>query len=85
VTPAFIDAPLDALQRKARADRSIIYWDTSSFKPTVNAASDVCIVFVNEIAAEGWDRPNVVSTEPLRPKKDHLTDLSPSTGRPSIR
>jgi beta-glucosidase len=63
VTPAFIDAPLDALQRKARADRSIIYWDTSSFKPTVNAASEVCIVFVNEIASEGWDRPNVVSTE----------------------
>jgi beta-glucosidase len=63
VTPAFIDAPLDALQRKARADRSIIYWDTSSFAPTVNAASDVCIVFVNEIAAEGWDRPNIVSTD----------------------
>lgn len=62
VTPAFIDAPLGALRRKARADRSIIFWNTDSFDPTVNAASDVCLVFVNEIAAEGWDRPNIVST-----------------------
>jgi beta-glucosidase len=70
VTPAFIDAPLDALQRKARADRSIIYWDTSSFKPTVNVASEVCIVFVNEIASEGWDRPNVVSTDKTTNRKE---------------
>jgi beta-glucosidase len=63
VTPAFVDAPLDALQRKARADRTILTWDTMSMEPTVNAASDVCLVFVNEIATEGWDRPNIVSTD----------------------
>jgi beta-glucosidase len=69
VTPAFIDAPLDALQRKARADRSLIFWDTDSFVPTVNAASDVCLVFVNELASEGWDRPNIVSPEPRQQHK----------------
>lgn len=62
VTPAFIDAPLDALQRQARADRTIMEWNTNSFNPNVNAATDVCLVFVNEIASEGWDRPNIVST-----------------------
>lgn len=73
VTPAFIDAPLDALQRKARADRSIIFWDTDTFAPTVNAASDVCLVFVNELASEGWDRPNIVSP---RPRQYHKRDKS---------
>ena len=37
-------------------------WNTNSFNPNVNAATDVCLVFVNEIASEGWDRPNIVST-----------------------
>jgi beta-glucosidase len=73
VTPAFVDAPLDALQRKARADRTIIAWDTNSIKPTVNAASDVCLVFVNEIAAEGWDRPNIVSTSDRHYGKDQTS------------
>lgn len=59
VTPAFIDAPLDALQRQARADRTIMAWDTDSQNPTVNQASDVCLVFINEQSAEGWDRPNI--------------------------
>lgn len=59
VTPAFIDAPFDALQRQARADRTMLAWDFTSQNPTVNKASDACLVFVNEIAAEGWDRPNL--------------------------
>jgi beta-glucosidase len=79
VTPAFIDAPLDALQRKARADRSIIYWDTESFSPTVNPASEVCLVFVNELASEGWDRPNIVSPKSTpQPKKSNPTNTTPS-------
>ena len=34
-------------------------WDFVSQKPSVNQASDACLVFVNEIASEGWDRPNL--------------------------
>jgi beta-glucosidase len=83
VTPAFIDAPLDALQRKARDDRSIIFWDTNSFEPTVNAASDVCLVFVNEIAAEGWDRPNIVSTSNRYQHKDRVSQLTNPSTRPT--
>lgn len=31
-------------------------WDLSSFDPDVNGASDVCLVFINAMATEGWDR-----------------------------
>lgn len=31
-------------------------WDLTSFDPDVNAASDACLVFINAIATEGWDR-----------------------------
>ena len=31
-------------------------WDVSSSNPEVNLASDACLVFINAIATEGWDR-----------------------------
>lgn len=31
-------------------------WDLASGNPDVNAASDACLVFINAIATEGWDR-----------------------------
>lgn len=31
-------------------------WDLDSHSPDINAASDVCLVFINAIATEGWDR-----------------------------
>lgn len=31
-------------------------WDLDSSNPEVNAASDACLVFINAIATEGWDR-----------------------------
>lgn len=31
-------------------------WDLDSSDPEVNAASDACLVFINAIATEGWDR-----------------------------
>jgi beta-glucosidase len=33
-----------------------VNWDLVSFDPDVNAASDACLVFINAIATEGWDR-----------------------------
>jgi beta-glucosidase len=33
-----------------------VNWDLKSHDPSVNAASDVCLVFINAIATEGWDR-----------------------------
>jgi beta-glucosidase len=33
-----------------------VNWDLDSSGPDVNAASDACLVFINAIATEGWDR-----------------------------
>ncbi|KAI9376027.1 glycosyl hydrolase family 3 N terminal domain-containing protein [Aspergillus egyptiacus] len=56
-TPSYIDAPFDAFQRQAHEDNTVLAWDFASQHPIVNPASDACIVFINEQAAEGWDRP----------------------------
>ncbi|KAI1803516.1 glycoside hydrolase family 3 protein [Daldinia bambusicola] len=54
--PAYIDDPLSAIQQRAKIDRTWVNWDLTSPKPDVNAASDACLVFINAIATEGWDR-----------------------------
>jgi hypothetical protein len=52
-SPAFVDAPLDAIQRQARLDDGMVVWDVINQDPSVNPASDVCLVFVNELALKG--------------------------------
>lgn len=37
-------------------DGTWVNWDLTSFDPDVNAASDACLVFINAMATEGWDR-----------------------------
>ncbi|KAI0882039.1 glycoside hydrolase family 3 protein [Annulohypoxylon maeteangense] len=54
--PAYIDDPLSAIQHRAKADGTWVNWDLISPNPDVNAASDACLVFINAIATEGWDR-----------------------------
>ncbi|KAI1762237.1 glycoside hydrolase family 3 protein [Hypoxylon sp. FL1150] len=54
--PAYIDDPLSAIQQRAKADGTWVNWDLTSANPDINAASDACIVFINAIATEGWDR-----------------------------
>lgn len=56
---AYIDAPLDALQRQAYEDGTFIAWDVESGTPDVNPASDACLVFINAQASEAWDRKNL--------------------------
>ena len=58
-TPAYIDAPYDAFVRQARVDGTFLAWDFYNQDPYVNAASDACVVSINAIASEGWDRPNL--------------------------
>ncbi|KIL93909.1 hypothetical protein FAVG1_02471 [Fusarium avenaceum] len=55
-SPPYISDPLSALQRRAAKDGGWVNWDLSSFDPDVNGASDVCLVFINAMATEGWDR-----------------------------
>lgn len=55
----YLDAPADAFNRKAREDGTYIQWNFHDQNPAVNAASEACIVFINALASEGWDRPNI--------------------------
>ncbi|RAL13127.1 beta-glucosidase [Aspergillus homomorphus CBS 101889] len=61
-TPAYIDAPFDAFQRQAYDDNTFLAWDFASHSPVVNPASEACLVFINEAAAEGWDRPSLADS-----------------------
>ncbi|XDG01385.1 hypothetical protein ABKA04_001000 [Annulohypoxylon sp. FPYF3050] len=54
--PAYINDPLSAIQHRAKADGTWVNWDLISPNPDVNAASDACLVFINAISTEGWDR-----------------------------
>lgn len=57
-SPAYISAPLDALQEQAFVDGSTILWDTYTAGSTamVDGATDAAIVFLNAFATEGSDR-----------------------------
>lgn len=54
--PSYIIDPLNAIQQRALEDDTWINWDTKSFDPPVNPASNACLVFINAISTEGWDR-----------------------------
>jgi beta-glucosidase len=57
-SPAYINAPFDALQEKAYEDDTTILWDFINVNATANVdgASDACLVFINAFASEGIDR-----------------------------
>ncbi|KAH7191669.1 glycoside hydrolase superfamily [Fusarium oxysporum] len=55
-SPPYISDPLSAIQQRAAKDGSWVNWDLSSSNPDVNGATDVCLVFINAMATEGWDR-----------------------------
>ncbi|CEJ57133.1 hypothetical protein PMG11_05838 [Penicillium brasilianum] len=55
-SPAYLDAPIDAIQRRAYQDGSSVLWDFTSENPSVDYTSDVCLVFINAYATEGYDR-----------------------------
>lgn len=58
-SPAYLDTPYAAIQRQAYKDGTSLQWDFYSQTPTINANSDVCLVFINSYATEGWDRPGL--------------------------
>jgi beta-glucosidase len=57
-SPAYINAPFDALQERVYHDNSTILWDFVNVNATavVDGASDACLVFINAFASEGFDR-----------------------------
>lgn len=58
--PAYISAPLDALQQQAYQDGTSLTWDVTSQDPDVNPTSEACLVFINSYATESHDRPGLV-------------------------
>lgn len=56
---AYVDSPLEALNRQAYEDNSSIMWDIHSQDPDVDPTSDVCLVMVNAFSTEGFDRPGL--------------------------
>ncbi|CBF78465.1 hypothetical protein AN7396.2 [Aspergillus nidulans FGSC A4] len=61
-SPAYIDAPIDAIKRRAYEDGSSVLWDFTSENPSVDYTSDVCLVFINAYATEGYDRQALSDT-----------------------
>ncbi|PHH64927.1 hypothetical protein CDD81_3784 [Ophiocordyceps australis] len=55
-SPPYISDPLRAIQQRAEADNTWVNWDVTSLEPDVNGASEACLVFVNAMATEAWDR-----------------------------
>ncbi|BCR91138.1 beta-glucosidase [Aspergillus chevalieri] len=58
-SPAYVDAPIDALQRQAYEDGSSLLWNFDSIDPQLDPTSDVCLVFINSYATESQDRPGL--------------------------
>lgn len=58
-SPAYIDAPINALQRRAQDDGSSLLWNFHSQNPQVNPTTDACLVFINSYATESLDRPGL--------------------------
>lgn len=54
--PAYISAPFDAIKEQAYQDGTSLYWDFVNVAPTVDTATDACLVFINAFATEGADR-----------------------------
>ncbi|KAL4746336.1 putative beta-glucosidase M [Aspergillus terricola var. indicus] len=61
-SPAYIDAPIEAIKRRAYEDGSSVLWDFTSETPSVDYTSDVCLVFINAYATEGYDREALSDT-----------------------
>lgn len=76
--PAYISAPIDALQQQAYLDGTSLFWDTYDNDPTIDTSSDACLVFINAFATEGSDRLGLHGQSPS-PFQQDLTDRKKQT------
>jgi beta-glucosidase len=56
VAPSHIHTPFSAVHNQAVEDDTQLYWDFEKQDPNVNAATDACLVFLNEFQIENLDR-----------------------------
>lgn len=59
ITPSYLDSPLQSLARRARQDGTQLFWDVINSTSIVPGSTDACLVFINAVASEGVDRPNL--------------------------
>jgi len=59
VTPGYISSPFDALNQRAYADDTALFWDFDSQNPNIVVVADACLVFINAYASEAFDRPSI--------------------------
>ncbi len=52
-----VSSPYDAITQQAWEDDTQMFWDFTTNDPSINAASDACLVFANVWASESFDRP----------------------------
>lgn len=55
----YISAPYNAFEQQAYEDGTYLFWDFQNRDPDVVAASNACIVFINEFATEYQDRSSL--------------------------
>jgi beta-glucosidase len=59
VASSHIHTPFSAVHNQAVEDDTQLYWDFEKQDPNVNAATDACLVFLNEFQTENQDRGNL--------------------------
>ncbi|KAF2664477.1 beta-glucosidase M [Microthyrium microscopicum] len=63
ITGPYYSTPHHAFEQQAWEDGTYLHWDFKSIAPAVNAASEACIVFINEFAGEGSDRTTLADKD----------------------
>lgn len=59
----YISAPYNAFEQQAHKDGTYLFWDFQNQNPDVSAASNACIVFINEFATESQDRQSLADVD----------------------
>lgn len=55
-SPSLAVSPFDAIVNRAYENGTALYWDLYSDNPSVNPATEACLVLINAWAEEGFDR-----------------------------
>ncbi|KAF2153567.1 glycoside hydrolase family 3 protein [Myriangium duriaei CBS 260.36] len=62
ITPSFSHSPYDAFLDQAALDGTKLITDFTSQNPTIVNPNDPCIVFINALSCEGWDRTTLADS-----------------------
>ncbi|RDW78216.1 putative beta-glucosidase-related glycosidase [Coleophoma crateriformis] len=55
-SPPYVVSPFKAIQQRVVANKGMLRWDFFSGNPTVEASTQVCLVFINSYSSESFDR-----------------------------